>query len=178
MMLSAHPKSKSVHVTDDTKDYLEKKLGKFTRYFRQEPEAQFVQGFERGYHIAEITLHGEGLILRSQEKHTDLRTAIDHAVAKLETQLVKYKSKRIDAHRQTSAIKAEAEAYLDSMPDFIPLIARRKSFTVQSMSPEDAAQRMELLGHSFFLFKNDETGKASVLYRRESGDYGLIEPTL
>jgi putative sigma-54 modulation protein len=178
MMLSAHPKSKSVHITDDTKEYLEKKLGKFARYFRKEPEAQFVQGFERGYHIAEVTLHGDSLILRSQEKHTDLRTAVDRAVAKLETQLIKYKSKRIDSHRHTSAIKAEAEASLDSMPDFAPQIARRKSFAVLSMSPEDAAQQMELLGHTFFLFKNDETGKPSVLYRRESGDYGLIEPTL
>jgi len=177
-MLSAHPKTKSVHITDDTKEYLEKKLGKFARYFRHEPEVQFVQGFERGHHIAEVTLHGDSIILRSQEKHTDLRTALDHAVAKLETQLIKYKSKRIDSHRQTSAIKAETEASLDSMPDFAPQIARRKSFTVQTMSPEDAAQQMELLGHTFFLFKNDETGKPSVLYRRESGDYGLIEPTL
>ena len=178
MMLTAHPKSKSVHIAEDTKQYLEKKLGKFARYFRSEPDAQFVQGFERGHHIAEVTLHSEGLILRSQEKHTDLRTAIDHAVSKLETQLTKYRSKRIDSHRQASAIKVEAEASLDSEGDFSPQIVRRKEFTVEAMSPGDAAQKMELLGHTFFLFKNDETGKASVLYRRESGDYGLIEPTL
>jgi putative sigma-54 modulation protein len=181
MMLTAHPKSKSVQIADETKQYLEKKLSKFTRYFRNEPEIQFVQNFERGHHIAEITLHGDDVVLRAQERHTDLKTAIDHAANKLENQLTRFKSKRIDAHRQVSAVKAEAEAAMME-PDlsfaFDPQIVRRKSFAVQSMSPADAAQRMELLGHSFFLFKNDETGKASVLYRRESGDYGLIEPTL
>ena len=67
MMLTAHPRTTSVHIADDTKQYIEKKLSKFARYFRQEPDAQFVQGFERGHHIAEVTLHSEGMILRSQE---------------------------------------------------------------------------------------------------------------
>lgn len=178
MMLTAHPKTKSVQIADETKQYLDKKLSKFARYFRQEPEVQFVQDFQRGLHIAEITLHGDDVVLRAQEKHNDLRTAIDHAVNKLENQLTRFKSKRIDAHRQVSAVKAEAEAAMEADLPFDPQIARRKSFPVLSMSPADAAQRMELLGHSFFLFKNDETGKASVLYRRDSGDYGLIEPTL
>ena len=178
MKLHVHPKSRAVQVSDDTRQYVEKKLGKLNKHFRQEPEVQFTQGFERGQHIVEVTVRGDGGLLRGQVRHSDLRAAVDSVIDKLETQLKRFKGKRVDGHRQESAIKAEAEAAVtsESAEDFAPLIVRRKSFTVQSMPPEEAARQMEMLGHNFFVFINEETQRLGVLYRRESGDYGLIDP--
>lgn len=180
MLVMSHPKGKSVHITEDTRNYLEKKLGKFQRHFHQEPEARLVQGFERGQHIIEVTLQGDGLLLRSQDRNGDLHAAIDRVVDKLDTQLRRFKEKRIDTHRQPSPIKQEAEAALNMIESdgFRPHIARRKSFKMDHMMPHEAARQMELLDHNFYLFFNEETNRLSVLYRREGGDYGLIEPEL
>jgi putative sigma-54 modulation protein len=172
MQLQVHPKVKTVQITDDTRQYLEKKLGKLNRHFRREPEAQFTQGFERGLHLVEVTLNGDDIVLRSQQRNGDLRAAIDSAVHKLETQLTRFKSKRVDGHRHPSPLRAEEEGE----EDFQPRIVRRKNFPMKSLSPEEAARQMELLSHNFFVFLNEETHRVAVLYRRESGDYGLIEP--
>src|SRR5690348_6399122 len=109
MQLNAHPKTKSVHITDDTRRYAEKKLAKLGKHFRHEPEAQFILGFERGLHVVEVTLIGDDIQLRSQERHGDLHAAVDGVVDKLEAQLKRFKGKRVEAHRRPSAIKQEAE---------------------------------------------------------------------
>lgn len=178
MVLTAHPKSKTIHISDNTRNYLEKKLDKFHRHFRNEPEAQFAQGFERGLHIVEVTLQGDGIQFRSQERNGDLHAAIDRVIDKLDSQLKRFKGKRINHHRQKSAIKVEAEAALaePDPDDFRPHIARRKLFKMERMSPQEAARHMERLDHNFYMFMNDETNRLAVLYRRENGDYGLIEP--
>jgi putative sigma-54 modulation protein len=172
MQLQVHPKVKTVQITDDTRQYLEKKLSKLNRHFRREPEAQFTQGFERGLHLVEVTLNGDDILLRSQERNGDLRAAIDGAIHKLETQLKRFKSKRVDGHRQPSPARSGGEGEAE----FTPRIVRRKNFPMKSMPPEEAARQMELLAHSFFVFLNEETQRVAVLYRRENGDYGLIEP--
>lgn len=178
MMLELHPKTKNTQITDETRRYLEKKLDRLNKHFRHEPDAHVTQGFERGMHIVEVTLHGDGVLLRGQERNGDLRAAIDSVVDKLETQWKRFKGKRVDGHRQHSAIKAEAEAALGegNGEEFAPRIVRRKQFAMKSMPAEEAARQMELLGHSFFVFLDEATNQVGVLYRRENGDYGLIEP--
>ncbi|MCS6775357.1 MAG: ribosome-associated translation inhibitor RaiA [Chloroherpetonaceae bacterium] len=179
MLLVSHPKSKSVHITEDTRRYLEKKLGKLEKHFHQEPEARLVQGFERGQHIVEVTLAGDGILLRSQDRNGDLHAAIDRVVDRLETQLKRFKEKRIDNHRQPSPIKQEAAALHEPQNDgFRPVIARHKTFKMERMTPFEAIRQMELLDHGFFLFLNADTDRLAVVYRREGGDYGLIEPEI
>ncbi len=167
-----------MRISEDTRQYLEKKIGKLGKHFRQEPEALCTQDFERGLHIVEVTLNGDGILLRSQERNGDLRAAIDGVVEKLETQVKRFKEKRVDSHRKSSAIKTEAEAALAEgvAEAFVPRIVRRKSFPMKAMAPEEAARQMELLGHSFFVFLDEETNRLGVLYKRQGGDYGLIEP--
>lgn len=180
MLVMSHPKSKSVHISDDTRSYLEKKLGKFAKHFHQEQEleARLVQGFERGQHIVEVTLQGDGLLLRSQDRNGDLHIAIDRVVDKLDTQLKRFKEKRIENHRQPSPLKQDAAAALNEVEEngFRPVIARRKAFKMDHLTPHEAARQMEMLDHTFYLFMNTETNRLAVLYRREGGDYGVIEP--
>ncbi len=176
MRLHVHCKNKTILVSEDTRHYLEKKLDRLHKHFRREPEAQFTQDFERGLHIVEVTVNDDGVLLRSQERHNDLRTAIDNVVDKLETQVKRFKGKRVDIHRQPSPIKAEAALESNSETNFAPRIVRRKTFPMKPILPEEAAQQMELLGHNFFVFLDEQTGLVGVLYKRQSGDYGLIEP--
>ncbi|HZT43121.1 MAG TPA: ribosome-associated translation inhibitor RaiA [Chthonomonadaceae bacterium] len=180
MRLNAHPKTKTVQITDETRRYAEKKLAKLGKHFRHEPEAQLIQGFERGQHVVEVTLSGDDIQLRSQERHGDLHAAVDGVVDKLETQLKRFKGKRVQAHRRPSAIKQEAEAAITEVDidAFAPRIVRRKAFALRSMSAEEAAHQMELLGHSFFVFLDEDTNRIGVLYKRHGGDYGLIEPKI
>ena len=180
MQLHAHPKTKSVQITEDTRRYAEKKLAKLGKHFRHDPEAQFIQGFERGLYVVEVTLSGDDIQLRSQERHSDLHAAIDGVVDKLEAQLKRFKGKRVQAHRRPSAIKQDAEAAITE-PDtdtFSPRIARHKAYTLKAMSAEEAAHQMELLGHTFFVFLDEDTHRIGVLYKRHGGDYGLIEPKI
>lgn len=179
MQVQVHAKTRSVHITEDTRTYLEKKLSRLGKHFRHEPAALCAQSFERGQHIIEITVDGDNMTLRSQERHSDLHTAIDSVVDKLEGQLRRFKERRIDSHRQSSIVKAMAEAELSAEAEpFAPRIVRRKTYPMKSMPPEEAARQMELLGHSFFMFLDEETSKVGVIYRRMSGDYGLIEPEI
>src|SRR5438132_14243812 len=112
-------------------------MSKLNKHFRREPDVQFTQGFERGLHIVEVTLHGEGVLLRSQMRNSDLRTAIDGVVEKLESQWKRFKEKRVSTHRQPSAIKIEAEAAVEGDGAEVLQIVRRKTFPMKSMPPEE-----------------------------------------
>jgi|SRR5579871_2255940 len=180
MQLNAHPKTKAVQITDETRRYAEKKLAKLGKHFRHEPEAHLIQGFERGQHVIEVTLSGDDIQLRSQERNGDLHAALDSVVDKLEAQLKRFKGKRVQSHRKPSALKQKAEAAI-SLPDtdtFMPRIVRHKTYALKSMSAEEAAHQMELLGHTFFVFLDEDTSRIGVLYKRQGGDYGLIEPKI
>src|SRR5437868_179157 len=134
MQLQVHPKNKSVPINDDVRRYLEKRLSRLNKLFRREPEAQVTQNFERGQHIVEITLDVDGALLRSQERHSDLPTAIDKVVDKLETQWKRFKEKRIDGHRQPSAIKTDAEVAAENAENgFAPVIVKRKKFAMETL---------------------------------------------
>lgn len=173
MKITVHAKQKGIHVSDETRDYAVKKLERLNKFFRHEPDVLFIQDQERGLHIVEMTLHGDGIVLRSQERCPDLRACVDSVFAKLETQIKRFMSKRIDGHRHASPAKTNGAD--ESEEEFMPRIVRRKAFPMKSMSAAEAARQMELLGHNFFLFRDEDTDSIGVLYRRESGDYGLIE---
>ena len=104
--------------------------------------------------------------------------SIDRAVDKLESQMRRYRTK-LDKHLRD----ARAEAFEVAAPETVYEeanydVVRVKKFTVKPMSVEDAITQMELLGHDFFLFMNEETEIMSVLYRRNDGSYGLLQPEL
>ena len=158
---------------------MEKKLGKMERYFNQEADATILFKQQKGArNIVEITVSVGGLILRAEECSNDMYLSIDRAVDKLESQMRRYRTK-LDKHLRD----ARAEAFEVAAPDTVYEeanydVVRVKKFTVKPMSVEDAITQMELLGHDFFLFMNEETEIMSVLYRRNDGSYGLLQPEL
>ena len=128
--------------------------------------------------ICEVTVEGHGHHVRTKVTAPDPYTAIDRAYEKLEHQLHKLKTK-LNRHTQSGeSIRVDPVpvngAELDVEPN-ISTIVKTKQFIIDPLSPEDAVLKMELLGHDFFLFTNDQTGKSAVVYVRDDGDVGLIE---
>lgn len=172
-------------VTAALKDYAEEKLGKIARHFDQIQEAQVVLSVERRGNlgkaqVVEVTVWGDGIVLRGEEASADMYASIDRVVEKLKKQIEKYRSRviqkrRIDEARRRNRRRASAQAALHAGPDQ-PNVVRIKRFAMKPMTPEDAAMQMELLGHDFFAFRNAQTLEVNVLYRRTDGHYGLIEP--
>ena len=168
--------SKDMAVSDSLKSRVEKKLSKLERYFREEPEATIRFKMQKGArNIAEITVNAGGLILRAEESSNDMYLSIDHAVDKLESQIRRHRTK-LEKRIRSSELEpvAELPAFEEQNYD----IVRVKKFSVKPMSVEDAITQMELLGHDFFLFMNEESESMNVLYRRHDGTYGLLQPDI
>jgi len=166
---------KNIEVTDALRDYAEKKVAKIVKFFEKSPlSSQVSLRTERGLHIVEITVHIDGLLLRGEEKTSDMYASIDGAIDKIERQVHKFKT------RINRKLREENRVVLEELPNqkeqSEPQIVRTKRFAVKPMSVEEAVMQMDLLGHDFFVFSNSETEEVNVVYRRKDGNYGLIEP--
>lgn len=187
-----------IEVTDALRTRVTEKVGRLTRYFEQVQKAQAwlrVEPHPGRNQVAEVTLWADGVVLRGEEASEDMYASIDLVADKLEKQIDKFRSKVIDRRRTLAGrwkqqAQAEALIRLDAgtaeetgSPDgpgpdegIGVTIRRRKRFELKPMTPEDAAVQMELLGHTFFMFRNSDTLDVNVVYRRDDGTYGLIEP--
>lgn len=177
--------TKNMELTDRIKDYVDKKVGKLDRYLPDIDEARVDISFVKSARsstdrqVAQITIRGKGFILRSEERATDVFTAMDAALEKMERQIERFKGKR---NRGRGDGKSAAEVTVvpqaeDEGNEAIPTIARRKTFQLQPMNELEAIEQMALLGHeNFYIFFNPDTNSINVLYRRRDGNYGLIEP--
>lgn len=175
-------RGKGVQVSEALKDYAAKKISRLEKHFSSIKEATVIMGVQRNQHIVEITLEGDGVLMRGEERTPDMYASIDLVVEKLDKQLSKLKSKLIEKPRSDSArIQAGLEAASGMVTaveeeEVEPRIVRTKRISLKPMTPDEASQQMELLNHSFFIFLNQETDQVNVLYKRRDGNYGLIEP--
>jgi putative sigma-54 modulation protein len=176
-------RSRNGAVPDNLRRYAEKKVQKLTKYFRSVQSAELEQAIERGQHVIELNVAGDGIVLRSEDRANDMLAAVDSVINKMERQVKRYKTRLRDAHQRPGTLKTkagtvrEAEVVvLDEDESSTPQIIRRKRFSMKPMSAEEAAQQMELVGHDFYLFRNELSGVMNLLYRRRDGHFGLIEP--
>jgi putative sigma-54 modulation protein len=177
--------SRNIELTDALRSAAEEKIGRLSRFLdgMDRAEVHFVE--EKNPRIAdkkdvcEVTMAGHGHHVRVKVAASDPFSAIDLAVAKLEHQLHKLKTKIVSRHhprKERVAVLdgAELDAETDEPVD-PDRIVKSKQFVMKPMTPEEAVLQMDLLGHDFFFFSNSDTGKAGVVYRRRSGDIGLID---
>ncbi|HLR08885.1 MAG TPA: ribosome-associated translation inhibitor RaiA [Bacillota bacterium] len=177
-------RGENIEVTDAIRNYVEKKIDKLKKYFDTPPASDVhvnLSVYDDEQRI-EVTIPMTSLLLRAEEKHADLYAAIDLVVDKLERQIRKYKTKVNRKFKQKGAPKrifAELENNTfheeDDDADEIEIV-RTKRFDLKPMDSEEAVLQMDMLGHSFFVFTNAESGLTNVVYRRKDGKYGLIEP--
>lgn len=177
-------RGENVEVTGAIKEYIEKKVSKLERYFDTPPTSDVnvnLSVYNEEQQI-EVTIPMTNLLLRAEEQHTDLYAAIDLVVDKLERQIRKYKTKVNRKVRQKGAPKhifaeMEKEAVQSDQEETDELeIVRTKRFDLKPMDSEEAILQMDMLGHTFYVFTNAESGDTNVVYRRRDGRYGLIEP--
>ena len=146
--------------------YAEKKVGKLDRYFKTEGEASITFSVEKDRNRAEVTVRSGSMILRASESSSDMRASIDACVSMIERQIRKNKS-RLEKRLRTDAFEEEE-------PEF--KVVRTKRFPIKDMTVDEAILQMNLVGHTFFAFKNaDMHGAFSVVYKRNDGGYGIIE---
>ena len=172
--------AKNMTVTPGITARIEKKTERMSRYLRADTEMQIRMHKEKnGMRTVEITVPmGNNVILRSEATAEDnLFMAIDEALAKMERQIHRHRTK-LSKRLREDAFAAEPEFIEagEAAEEEAPQIVRRKHYPVRPMSLEDAAMQMELLGHSFFVFIDIDTDRANVLYRRKDGTLGLLEP--
>lgn len=169
---------KQVDLPNKVHAYAEKKVGKLDRYFKTEPEVSMVFSVQKDRNNVELTVRSAGTIIRVAESTSDMFATIDAAVASVERQLRKNKarlSKRLrqDAFERTVDVEPSTFAPETEAGEF--KVARTKHFALKPMSVEEAILQMNLLGHTFFAFRNEEeNGAFSVVYQRQDGDYGII----
>ncbi len=171
---------KNMVVTPGITDRIMKKTNRMERYLKQDTEMFVRLSKERSSRrIAEITVPFEGVILRAEASAEDnLFLAIDQALAKLEKQIHRHRTKLEKRLREDAFKNTEMEFIEDAAAGSQEerRVVRVKQFPVRPMSVEDAALQMELLGHAFFVFVNNETERTNVLYLRKDGNLGLLEP--
>ncbi len=177
--------ARNMRLTDDTREYVEKKAAKLERHLQEIDEIHIELSHEKAARqagdrqVAQMTVRGKGFILRTEERSDDLHTAFDAALDKMQRQVDRYKGKHYHGRGdgRSAAEVYEEELPVDETGELLPLIAKRKKFIVMPMNEDEAVEQMRLLGHNnFFIFFNAEKNSIQVLYRRRNGSYGLIEP--
>ena len=167
-------------------DHAEPRLEGLTRYLERLTEIRVVLREKRGMYTVEITAEEPRNVFRSEKAEGDMLDAFDEAYRALEKQARRHKRRTQDRTKQSVRTleplpfdegeehdENEAESTLTD-----PEIVRVKSHSVKPMAPEEAALQMEMIGHDFYVFTDAETENVAVVYRRDSGGYGLIEPDL
>lgn len=175
-----------IEVTDALKDYVEKKLSKLQRYFESPltNDVNVTLSVNRDVHTVEVTilLHG-GVVLRAEERSEDMYASVDMVLDKLERQIRKHKTK-VNRRSRRQGVRAlfkenstaDTAEYNQAEEQDDLEVVRTKRFTLKPMDVEEAILQMNLVGHNFFVFSNAETNDVNVVYVRDDGKYGLIEP--
>ena len=165
-----------IKITEAMQSYANEKLEKLNKYFddSENVKANLVVKVQNYKQKDEVTIPLKNLILRAEESQDDFYAAVDTVVDKIERQLRKNKTRL-----QSKKIKEAKEIVFDYIEDYddedAQTIVKRKKIEVKPMDEEEAVIQMELLGHQFYLFKDAETLKPALVYKRKDGHYGIIE---
>ena len=166
-----------IKITEAMQNYADEKLERLNKYFDDSDnvKANIVVKVQNYKQKVEVTIPLKNLILRAEEVQDDFYAAVDTVVDKIERQLRKNKTKL-----QSKKLKESKEIVFDYIEDYddedeAQVIVKRKKIEVKPMSEEEANIQMELLGHQFYLFKDAETLKPALVYKRNDGNYGIIE---
>lgn len=166
---------KKIDVTESIKSYIEEKIGRLDKYFENPDNINATALIKlRGKdQVVEITINANKFILRGEESHKDLYAAIDKVSDKIERQIRKNKTRL--KKKTVKDVSKDFVLDFEEKEENDNVIVKRKVIENKPMSEEEAILQMELLGHEFFAYKNEETNEVNILYKRKDGDYGILE---
>lgn len=162
-------------VKDSFRDRAEKKLAKFDKFFNDDAEAVVTVTNERDRETVEVTIRARGMYFRAEQTTGDRLDSLEAVADALSRQIVKNKSK-LEKKWKTDALPLFAEEAEEPEYEETYDIVRTKRFPIKPMSVEEAILQMNLLGHTFFMFRNAHTNEINLVYKRKKGDYAVIEP--
>ena len=181
-MSSITVKGKNIHVTEPIHDYAVEKMNKGLKNFEEYVmDLTVVLSVNKNRsvtknQIAEVTVAAKGGIIRAEEASDSMYSALDLVSDKIARQLRKYKSRIIDKSHHKGEAKVTSPSATPVESEYS--VVRNKVFDLNAMSVEAAIHQMDLLGHPFFVFLNSDTKSISIVYHREDGQYGLMEPKI
>lgn len=164
-------------ITSAMSDYIKEKLGKLDKYLENSEtvRANVIVKVKNHEQRVEITIPLKSFILRSEETKDDFYAAVDKAADKLERQIRKNKTRMMSKQIKTNYDFVFTQIELDEEDNKENRVLKRKKVEVKPMNEEEAILQMELLGHQFYMYKDSETDKPAVVYKRNDGNYGVIE---
>lgn len=176
-------KGKNYEVPDRVRSYAERKLGRLERLLDDRSDAIVELSVERhrsatDSHIVDVTLVIDGQTIRSHAAAATHSAGIDDVLDKVERRAVDFRTKPRARSRNPEASAAGPTGDGREPEDGRSRVTKVKRFAIEPMFEEDAVARMEELGHAFFVFVDAETERIAILYRRQAGDFGLIEPVI
>lgn len=161
---------------DSFRERAEKKLSKIDRFFSDEADAKITVTVEKSFQSVEITVNNNGMVYRAQERADNMNDALDKCVDTLIRRIRKNKTK-LEKRLRSGAF--DAESFDDEIPEEKDFdIVRTKAVAVKPQSVEEAILQMNMLGHEFYMFTNSATNMISLVYKRNDGGYGLLEPAV
>ncbi len=180
---------KNIEITDSIREYVNQKIEKAVAHFQSMiTEVDVHLSVARNPRInskqvAEVTIYVNGAVVRAEEGSENLYASIDMVADKISRQLRKYKEKRYDKHHaplKTAEVLSEqpvvAELPTDRTPELLDRVVRTKYFAMPPMTVQEALDHLELIDHDFYVFCNAETGEINVVYERNHGGFGVIQP--
>ena len=164
---------KNFTASEQLKQRIEKKLGKLDKYFTQETVANVMLSNIKEGQKLEATINADGMIFRAESTSSDIEYALDKVVDRLSSQMSRFKQKLIRKHQAKELIAAEIPDAVEAEEE--TKVVKTKRFRINPMTTEEAILQMELLEHSFFVFRDAETNRVNIVYKRNDGGYGLLE---
>ena len=163
-----------MNVYSEMKELIEKKLSKFDKYFNGGAEATVTLSCKHNLKYMEVTISAANTLFRSEIGADSFRDALDASIETIEGQIRRNKT-RLAKRLRSGGLEFPVNEIEETDEDAEPII-RTKTFPIKPMSPEEAILQMNLLGHQFFVFNDDQTSQTCVVYTRKDGTYGLIVP--
>ncbi len=181
---------KNIEVTDAIREYVNQKIEKAVNHFQNlTTEVDVHLSVARNPRInpkqaAEVTIYANGTVIRAEESSENLYASIDLVADKIARQLRKYKERRIEQKTQATLKTSEVveqqpivgDLVGDRSPELPSEVVRTKYFAMPPMTIEEALEQLQLVGHDFYMFRNAETDEINVIYERNHGGYGVIQP--
>ena len=165
---------KGMEISDSLREVAEKQAGKMAKYFPEETEMQISMSIQHNRHVVEVTIPYKGSLIRAEAATGDMYASINAVLKKIEKQVIKHRD------RYEKDYKADRNAlFFAEAQDFDSgegKLVKTKKFSMKPMTVDEAIMQFEMLDHPFFVFRNIASGEICVLYVRNDGDYGLIEP--
>lgn len=167
---------KNMDSTDALKDYASKRLSKLDKYIDRPTEVHIVLSVEKRRHKADVALSADGVVINAVEITEDMYSAIDMVIDKLERQVKKHKEKLQDKKGQAKAALAAEAGPGEETP--APRVVYERNYFIKPMSVDEAILQIGVAKRDFIIFQNTDTKQINLIYKRQDGDLGLVEPLL